>query len=129
MKPMIPMPIVAIRIRSFGPKFFRLERLPARASSKVLSPLAVVTTAGSADATATDLRNDLRELLPFSWFRIVDSPRCRVLRPSTSEVFAFISPGYEAGMSGESGKFGGSDEATTSAGWGLVGPEDVGEKR
>src|SRR4051794_26694048 len=59
MNPMIPMPIVAIRIRSFGPTG-RGASASSRLSAKTFSPRYVVATAGTADAAAADLRNDRR---------------------------------------------------------------------
>ena len=59
MKPMMPMPIVAIRMRSLGPA--GLGGSTVGLSSWTSSASAVVAIVDAAEAAATDLRNDRRE--------------------------------------------------------------------
>ena len=59
MKPMIPMPIVAIWSRSLGPAGF--DGSTVRLSSCTPSARAVVVKVAAAEAAATDLRNERRE--------------------------------------------------------------------
>ena len=59
MNPMIPMPIVAIWMRSLGPA--ALDGSTVGLSSWMSSARAVVVKVGAAEAAATDMRNDRRE--------------------------------------------------------------------
>ena len=79
MKPMMPMPIVAIRIRSLGPAGFGGSTV-GLSSATPSAASAVFARVDAAEAAAADLRNERRELCRGSCMKpsrlLVESIRC-----------------------------------------------------